>query len=339
MQSVNARRGILSVCLLIGLIQHSPLSVADETKVVSGVKTITYYGYQSAIEIRNDHHRVVLCPEIGGRILEYSVDGKNILFVSDDEKNWKPGAKAPMSAGRFDIGPELVVPPRDELWTDAWTPRISGPMTVELTSSDCSSAGVRLVRTFQLDPKSSRLLCTQTIINISDKPHEWCHWSRTFVEGRGICVIPTTKPSRFPNAYVMYEDHTVVNMKPDDPHIRQREDVLEIFGVPRKPKLGFDSSAGVIAYVAPTNLLFVKRFAVDRNRVYNEAAGLTISVWYPDREMVELEPIGPREHLEPGQAASFTEEWWLAPMQYPADATSLNLLDLKTQLNTLQAVP
>ncbi len=53
----------------------------------------------------------------------------------------------------------------------------------------------------------------------------------------------------------------------------------------------------------------MKRFPVDAKRAYNEVAGLTISVWYPDDAMVELEPIGPAEHLEPGQSASFTETW------------------------------
>ena len=51
---------------------------------------------------------------------------------------------------------------------------------------------------------------------------------------------------------------------------------LEILGTPRKPKLGMDSYAGLIAYLSPNNLLFVKRFKTYPDRVYNEAAGLTI---------------------------------------------------------------
>jgi hypothetical protein len=46
--------------------------------------------------------------------------------------------------------------------------------------------------------------------------------------------------------------------------------------------------------------------------------------------MIELEPIGPRERLQPGKSASFTEEWWLAEMKYPENS--------EADLNALKAV-
>ena len=55
-------------------------------------------------------------------------------------------------------------------------------------------------------------------------------------------------------------------------------------------------------------------------RVYNEVAGYTLSVWYPaDRPMVELEPIGPAEVLAPGAEATFTEHWWLLHHPFPGE--------------------
>ena len=33
--------------------------------------------------------------------------------------------------------------------------------------------------------------------------------------------------------------------------------------------------------------------------------------------MIELEPIGPRERLQPHGQASFTEEWFLTEMPFP----------------------
>ena len=81
----------------------------------------------------------------------------------------------------------------------------------------------------------------------------------------------------------MYEDGAVINVKATDDHIRERDGFLEILAPPRKPKLGFDTYAGWLAYVMPNDTLFVKRFPTYPDRVYNEAAGLTLSVWYPDR--------------------------------------------------------
>jgi hypothetical protein len=84
--------------------------------------------------------------------------------------------------------------------------------------------------------------------------------------------------------------------------------------------------------------MFVKRFHTYPDRAYNEFAGLTISVWYPEDDMVELEPIGPAENLNPGQRASFTEEWWLLPQDFPKTA---DLIDIATveQLVNEQTTP
>lgn len=289
---------------------------------------IRYHGYQRAVLISNPTTRVVLCPEVGGRVLEYSINGRNALYLSEAEKAWQPGERPQSSAGRFDIGPEYTIPKRPTLWTGAWTTTINGPRDVTLTSQPDEATGVRLIRRFVLQERSSHLACTQTIENVSEETKEWCHWSRTFAVGRGICVIPLTTDgpaSRFPRQYVMYPGRGLINVEPSDPAIREVDGTLQIFPTPAHAKLGFDSYAGEIHYLAPNDLLFVKRFATYPDRVYNEAAGLTISVWYPDREMVELEPIGPREQIPPGGRASFTEHWYLGEFAFPGTDSGVDL--------------
>ncbi len=333
---MSATRYLLRSLWLSGIFLMPMMLPSVMAESCADARVISYFGYQHAIELCNSDFRVVLCPEVGGRILEYSYRGTNVLFLSVEDKEWRPGASPPSSAGRFDIGPELTIPEHLVLWSGTWTGEITGPRSARMTSQPDSATGVQLVREFELSPTSSQLRCRQTIVNVSDAAREWCHWSRTFVAGGGICLIPATRPSRFPVGYVMYEEGGLINFRPDDPRIRLRHGVFEILGAPRKPKLGFDSAAGLMAYLAPGNLLFVKRFTVDRDRVYNEAAGLTISVWYPERDMVELEPIGPREHLLPGESASFTEEWWLAPFPFPAAPESLNTAEVRKVMDQLQ---
>lgn len=133
----------------------------------------------------------------------------------------------------------------------------------------------------------------------------------------------------------MYEEGGVINFRNEDKQIRIRGNFLEILAAPRKPKLGFDSYAGWMAYVTRDDMLFVKRFATYPNRVYNEAAGLTISVWYPPGPRVELEPIGPRERLAPGQSASFVEHWSLVPFKFPKEGN----VDLKNISSTVERLP
>jgi Domain of unknown function (DUF4380) len=313
---------------LPALVSFTFSMIAAPLLAQEGIRELSYYGYGHAIELSNGTVKAVVAGESGGRILEFSLNGRNVLYLADSEKSWKPGEPPQSSAGRFDIGPELVIPRRDALWSGTWATEIAGDRHARLTSPPDEATGVQLIRDFVLAADSSHLACTQTIRNVSSRPVEWCHWSRTFVAGKGICVIPLTAPSRFPNSYVMYEEGSLINMRPEDPHIRVRDQHLEILAAPRKPKLGFDSYAGVMAYFAPSNLLFVKKFTTHPDRVYNEAAGLTISVWYPSGDMVELEPIGPRERLQPGDAAAFTEHWFLRdqpfPDHSPVDLTALH---------------
>jgi hypothetical protein len=80
--------------------------------------------------------------------------------------------------------------------------------------------------------------------------------------------------------------------------------------------------------------LFVKRFPAYPDRVYNEAAGLTVSVWYPVGKQVELEAIGPRERLKPGESASFTEDWWLLAHPFRKKGERLDLKALAEQVAT-----
>ena len=83
-------------------------------------ETINYVGYPKCIELRNATTRVVLCPEAGGRVLVYALAGENALYLEEEDtgKDYVSGERASMSAGRFDIGPEKIVPRRNLLWSE-----------------------------------------------------------------------------------------------------------------------------------------------------------------------------------------------------------------------------
>ncbi|MCA9127517.1 MAG: DUF4380 domain-containing protein [Planctomycetales bacterium] len=305
----GGRKWVLGVLLVGWLAGAVTTSCAQE-----GARIVSFYGYDDCIELRNATVEVVLCPAAGGRILKYAIAGKNILHLPAGDEGWTwdgETGSAPMNAGRFDIGPEKIVPRRPTLWQGRWQGEILGDRKAVMRSADDSSTGVRLERHFSLAESGSKLDCQQTIINISQDSVEYCHWSRTFVVGKGQCIVPLAKHSKFPSGYVRYDSGDTINFRPTDAHVTQFGNLLYITDRPENPKLGFDSTVGWLAYQSPSDLLFVKRFPTFPERAYNEVAGLTISVWYPAGDMVELEPIGPREHLEPGQSASFTESWYL----------------------------
>ncbi len=301
-----------------------------------GTGRVDFHGYPQCVKLENAQCRVILGHHCGGRVLEYAWKGTNAMALQPDGAGqvYDPAAKKGGAAdgGRFDIGPEKVIPPHPDLWVGAWQAEITGPRAARLTSVKDKATGVQLVRDFELDKATSRLRCTQTIRNVSDEPKDWCHWGRTFAPGGGIVVIPLSPASRFPKHWVMYGDGDTILCDPSDERIVARDGFLLITGTPAQPKLGMDSAAGWLAYLMKNDLLFVKRFPVYPDRPYNEIAGLTISIWYYKDELCELEPIGPKNSIAPGASASFTEEWWLLPHKYPSRAAELDLPKLKAQV-------
>jgi hypothetical protein len=289
---------------------------------------VEFFGYKNCLCLENAHVRVTVCPQAGGRVLEYAWRGRNALYLDPSQQGWlhKPDIPAvDLCGGRLDIGPARVIPPHPDLWLGDWTGEITGEGIIRLTSMRDRATGIRLVREFTLAPDSSLLRCEQRMSNESDKPVTCCHWSRTLVVGGGIVLIPLTPDSRFPKSYIMYGPGPVMNFQPEDPNIRIRDGFLEILGTPANPKLGMDSYAGWFCYLMRNDLIFVKRFSVYPDRVYSEMAGLTISIWYYKNEICELEPIGPREMLASGASASYTEEWELVPFTFPTDDKTVDL--------------
>lgn len=299
------------------------LSVAFTIENNEGASVIKYRGYNSCIELKNNNVRVVLCPELGGRILGYELNGKNVLYQNpemDGKINEQKVVLRNPDGGRFDIGPEHIVPSRPALFLGKWTGEIRGKREADLISQKDTSTGVQLIRNFRLDDNSSRLYVTQTIRNTSNVTKYYCHWSRTFVKGGGISMTPLNSRSRFPKGYLIYGPGSVMDFKPaEEANIRVRNGILEIIGAPARPKFVMDLEDGWLAYITKDNQLFIKKFPVYPNRVYGEMSGANVSIWYNKEEMCEIEPIGPMETIRPGEQVSFTETWYLFDFKYPED--------------------
>ncbi len=318
------------------------LTIAAGATAADGVSVVSFHGYDDCLRLSNGDAVVTLCPAAGGRVLEYSVDVTNVLYLDPDDAGWtlqqfekgQTDRRGQLSAGRFDIGPEMVVQRGSVLWNGRWTAEIVADRTVKMTSQYDPKSGARLTRIFELDETGAHLRCTQTIANESDRPVSLCHWSRTFAVGGGIVLVPRSGPVRFPNGYVRYENG-LIRSRPTEPNVHVDEDTVVISATPEFPKLGFDSHAGWLAYLAPTDQLFVKRFPTFPERSYNELAGLTVSVWYPEKDLVELEPIGPAENLAPGERADFTEDWYLMPYEFPAESRQMDREEIEQRVKSL----
>jgi CubicO group peptidase (beta-lactamase class C family) len=188
-------------------------------------KFVEYHGYKQAVELTRGNVRAVLCPEVGGRPLEFSINGKNVLFLDDQEGQRQAGRQPAVTAGRFDFGPEMTTPPHQKIFAGEWTAEITGEYSARLISQRDENSGVQLIRDFELkdNGKTPWLSCKQTIVNVSSEVKEYCHWGRSFALGGGICLVPLEGKSRFPSKYALYEEGGLINVKAKDDNIRERD--------------------------------------------------------------------------------------------------------------------
>jgi hypothetical protein len=294
--------------------QDDRAAPAGAAKEFAGTKWIDFAGYERCPVLYNKDARVVLGPHCGGRVLEYSWKGKNALHLDPKQHGLTvrpPKRNVQPSAGRFDIGPD-VAPAHAVLWSGPWTAEVTGPRRARMTSRVDRGMGLRVVREFALAADSSRLQCTQTLVNVSNEVKRYCYWGRSFSPGGGTCIVPLTRPSRFPGGYAMLAPGSRVLCRAKDPRVKMSRRFAVVADLPRHPEIGFDSYAGWMAYHRD-GMLFVKKFPAYRDRIYsNSMVTFTIVIYYT-RTICELEPFGPEEKLQPGQSASFTVDWWFTP--------------------------
>lgn len=330
----------------MSLLQHAVILPTEDLPVLnSKVQTINlavnkeqsfgeYYGYKDCLKLENKTTRVIISGTCGGRILEYSINGQNAIYLDSKQDGWKyDPTQKPINpcGGRFDIGPEYIIPRHPDLWYGEWKTEKTGNYSIKATSKQDKNTGVQLIREFKLNTESTELTISQEIKNISKNVVYWCHWGRTLVPTNGICIVPLTGASRFPNKYIMYQQNKI-DFRPRDPNIIVYKDVIAIIGLPAYPKLGFDSYDGRIFYLTDNNLMLSKKFKTYPDRVYNSISAMTVCVFYGDK-FCELEPFGPRETILPGESAVFSETWKLADYPFPKNR-NLNESQIRTILNS-----
>ncbi len=301
-------------------------------------RMIRSHGYDNCIELKNKWARVVIDPNLGGRVLVFERNGKNVLYIDTTMNgviNIKKSPQIQPTAGRFDIGAEAIQKKRTILWSGQYSYKIVSKNTVSLSSQLDTASGFKINRVFTLSDDSPHLSCKQTVKNISKVTKIACHWGRTFALGGGISLTPQNKLSRFPKGYCIYRmpGKLIDYIPAAEPNVRERDGVLEIIGKPSNSKFVMDPSEGWMAYLSTNDLLFIKKYTIYPQKIYSEVTAASASVWYNENTMVEIEPIGPQEILKPNASFSFVEDWYLQEYVFPQDRKA----DIKQIKNIINA--
>ena len=307
-------------CLGILLLLSMTFTVRPAENPLPDVVQETYAGWVDGLAMRGGDCKAIIVPSIGGRVLNFSLIGENVLFDDTGAKGRTLLTSSNFSVGGYqlDLGPELRgIPDHKWLWQGPWSWRVPRPFAVHVFSDPEKSVGVQLEKEFVIDPDTGELGITQRMRNIVTNDISYCLWDRTLCKGGGFAMFPLNRKSRFKAGWSIRQGKRVPEYryegdKPSDARVRILDGVLvaQAKALPEAAtlKVGADSDAGWIAY-ARGKVLFVKFFPTFANANYSDG-GNTVELYCSDR-VAELEPLSPELKLKPGETYSFPEKWML----------------------------
>ncbi len=256
----------------------------------------------------------VAIPQAAGRIVHFSLDGRNILWNPD--KNGVPQAEGGYG---LDLGPERTIPEHPVLWRQKHLWARLGTNIVNLTSERDPVTGMRVSKQLSMDGATGTLDIVQRMTNVSEQDKSWCFWDRTLCRAGGFTVIPLNEKSRFPAKWVIgarkvvdgkvdgrWWEYNGVN--PSHEAVKVLDGMVVAKSIGREQKIGADSDGGWIAYIHE-RLLFVKYYPYFPDGKYTDN-GLSVAHYFNER-LAELEPLSPEVPLRPEAEYLFPERWTL----------------------------
>jgi hypothetical protein len=297
---------------------------AEPRQLRTGVVAMDYRGWPESlvVEATDVEVKLVVAPAVGGRIVEYSLDGQNILWSPPgiDGVTLATSPKGFATPGhQVDIGPELRGIPRHLLlWLGQYVGDAPRDDTVRVVSAPDAGVGVQLGKEITLEPETGALGIVQRMKNVTTTNVAYCLWDRTLCEGGGFAFFPLNKKSRFAAKWALLRKPEGKGFydgdQPEHANVRVLDGVLVAKCGGKASKLGADSDAEWIAYTRG-RLLFVKYYPWFPKGSYTDG-GNSVELYF-DEGRAELEPLSPEITLKPGETYEMPQKWTLVELKEP----------------------
>jgi hypothetical protein len=284
-----------------------------------------FLGWTDAYRMSNGHAAVSVVPAAGGRVLEFSLDGQQALWVNPAlQGKLFPVPKRPTSWNDWrNYRGYKLWPAPESLWPkkvgDGPDPFLDGGAAsvevlpqrgLRLTGAPSLDMGLLFVRELEMDPRTGVLTVRQRMRNIGTRPVEWSIWDVTQIPAPAWVCFPANPHSPHRNG-ILPLGAGQNQWKNEGGLI-----ITEYQGV--SGKIGADSPAGWMVGVAG-DLATIKRFPKRRAGASYPDQGSTVEVYTSDKTLpyIEMEVLGPLVRLEPGEETSYSETWALAKLSHP----------------------
>ncbi len=280
------------------------------------LETVSRHGWNHTQRLYNNDVELFVTTDVGPRILEYkTTSGENVLQVFEDqagktdEEDWRI-----RGGHRFWLGPEdkTLSYHIDNTPANYRVDEFSRELLVE--SLQTTPQDIRKTLGVLLADNGSRVTLRHTATNLGDSPITLATWGLTVMQPGGLEIIPQPPLGEhprdlLPNRGIVlwpYTDLSDLRLT-----LGQRFWLLRQSPEFSPLKLGLAHREKWAAYVLADSL-FIKTIDYDPRATYPDG-GCNFET-FTDKEILEVESLGPLVKLEPDQSTTHFENWYLFPL-------------------------
>jgi len=326
----TSRRRPVVWLIFLALLAAAALSLLSNanahrnTNLKVTMQNVAYKGWKNNLQLTNGTVELILTLDIGPRIIRYGFIGEPNVFKEYDDQMGKSGESDWQIRG----GHRLWHAPEDAVRTYVLD---NGPVKYE----KLGEAGVRLIQPIEkltgiqkeidvaLDAEGSGVTLTHRLRNTTAKPVELAPWALTVMAQGGTAIIPLPEKIKHPGSldpgekpdYRGFVANQTMILWPftdlADPRWRWGTRYLTLTQdkTAKTPtKLGLAHKLGWIAYLNG-GTLFVKAFDYQEGNTYPD--GGSSFETFTNKDMLEVETLGPLRPITPGKAVEHVERWRL----------------------------
>lgn len=313
----SLQSGLVLLLMVAGL-----AAAPGDAPLLKGLTFGAYSGWTNCLALSDkaQRYQLVVVPALGGRALHYSYDRINLLYRNPAaEGKTLENTTGPLYVGGYqcDLGPETSgLPLRLGLLLGRHDWRAPRDYTIETASPVDPGVGIRLLKSFTLDPDTGEVGLLQRMVNASPAEVAYSFHDRTACKGGGFAFFRLSSESRHTNGWSALKSaddryfYRAGRSLPDQCEIE--DGYFMITTGQGAAKIGADVTEGWVAY-ALGRLLFVKYFPVKSNADYPDGGNNLTVMW--NGTVTELGPLSPRVRLKPGGHYDFPSRWVLKPLE------------------------
>jgi hypothetical protein len=290
----------------------------------------TQFLNQECIELGNDSLSLLITRSVGPRIISLrSNQGENLFAEIPDQTLECPGVGVLNLLGGHRLWHAPEDPRRTYLPDDNPVEVSETPGGVRVDQPVEPISGIAKSLTISLSDQESVVVIDHVLENHCAWTVELAPWAITQLKKGGFAILPQPTQAAdpygvLPNRLISLWPYTDIT----NPHISWRNEYIFIHALMERGalKLGFPNPTGWLAYWVD-NTLFVKYAEYQQTAEYYDFG--SSSECYCNPYFLELETLGPRKRLEPGERVMHREIWKLFDVSNlePAEEVVRKLVD------------